>query len=61
MLASGAEGFRELGRAERVLVVLGKPLGNAKVEAAVKMYLGRSGGSGRVSAVLNGLLHRSDS
>ena len=43
--ASGAERFRELGRAERVLVVLGKRLGDAKVEAAVdlsvKMYLGK--------------------
>ena len=66
MSASGAERFRELGRAERVLVVLGKRLGDAKVEAAVdlsvKMYLGKVWRKrGCVRVALNGLLHRSDS
>ena len=62
---SGAEGFRGLDRAERVLVVLGKQLRNAKVEAAVdltvKMYLGKVWQKRAcVRGALNGLLHRSD-
>ena len=66
MLTSDAERFRELDRSGRVLVVLGKRLGNAKVEAAVdlavKMYLGKVWQKRAcVRNTLNGLLHRSDS
>jgi hypothetical protein len=64
--APGASQFSDLAAEERLLVVLGKRIGNAKVECgvdlAVKMFLGavwRKRDDVRVR--LNNLLHRSDS
>ena len=66
MLFSDAEQYQELGADDRMLVLLGRRLGNAKVEAAVdlivKMFLSKVWSIRDVVRVaLNGMLRRSDS